>query len=208
MKKLLIFLAVLAFCLPTYAAEPNAVLVYKVKSTLKGVDLDSNDVNDVRVKVKFKAYLVMEVDYSAAVPVIDDDVVIVYGDDANGGYNEVNLPGTIDDFEQSLIKSKTGWGINTNATVGSAWEAIVTGKAKATDIGYGKEAKEVVAKSMKGHIIAYGTLTHYGNEVNGSGTVKLRLVKSLTKAANAANMTVAAVKTEIENDLPKRPTID
>jgi hypothetical protein len=116
----------------------------------------------------------------------------------------VNVPGAIDDLIEVPTAKGDGWGIEASWLF---WEAVATGKAKATDIGNGKEAKEVVAKSMKGSIVAVsgGALLHYGQEVIGAGKISLKLDKKLTKLANEGNMTAQDASDEIVADLPEKP---
>ena len=198
MKKLVIVLAVLAFCLPAYAADPDAVLVYKVSGLLKGINIDQGE----QGKIKFRAALVINVDFSGAGPAVLNDALILYGDDAAGVYSVVTLNNTIGagPFVQTTsAKGKLAWGIE--AFGPGNWRAVVTGRAKDYNIGSLVSDEEVVAKSLKGNVNANGVLAHYGEDVIGAGKVNLRLHRKLTRAANELDATFAETVALIDLEL-------
>lgn len=203
MKNLLMFLIVLAFCLPGY----GEVLVYKYSDQIDFFDIveiiepdDTNDPNvynwDVLIKDRLKAYLVIDANYSDFS--IEDAALIAYWSN-KGSATTGNLKGkfqeTIELDNLELVKTTEYHNKNKNVYRWIFVDAqdcadnpeilMVAGKARISDIGFGYKDKREIAKSMKGYVL--GDSTNTGSEIGQlqMGRVAARFNKTWTRIANA-----------------------
>ncbi|MHC4647948.1 MAG: hypothetical protein ACYTBJ_21000 [Planctomycetota bacterium] len=198
MKNLLIVLAMLVFCLPSY----GVVLVYKYSDVIDYFDLveiiepaDPNDPNiydwDVLIKGRVKGYLVADVNYDDFT--IRDAALIAYWSN-KGSATTGNLRGkfqeTIELENLELVRITQypnkvyGWVfVDTQNLEDGPGMLMLSGKARIQDIGLRRDKREI-AKSMTGYIL--GDTTEGGREIGAlsMGKVAARFDKKWTRIAN------------------------
>jgi hypothetical protein len=179
MKKLAMLLVVLALCLPSY----GDILIYKV--TIAGRAISEDEDGASIGSGTIRGYEVVDVNVADVNnPVIEDDALIVYGKDDDGDKLQVNVENVIaeeDGYIQLEMEKAGHWAVGVE--VESFTDAVLIGKAKEIDIGFGKTEKRIVAKSLTGHGILWGDpISEEG--LIGSGKVTAELKTDWTKDAN------------------------
>jgi hypothetical protein len=198
---LLVAVVILGIC----STSQGLLLVYRVSSSVKGVD----DTSGLALKVPFKAYLIMEFDGDGYYM---DSNMVMFGSDQDGAkvYYQLN-----DNDSDNLLDTGI-WNMGVEVpymfvglgTYGEDnpfnFEVCMWGKETAKDIGFGKENLWLVPSSMKGTFtVWYEMLYDDDQNISGTGNVSGKL-DSVTYALNASGWTgeqaVALVISALQED--------
>jgi len=179
LSKSAIVLAILAICLPVH----GEILIYK--KTMKCLMASENDVLWDVDEEKDRGFLVLDVIYDAngAVSEIRDAEQIDF--ERNGRYKWYWQEEHWFQFAGIELEKSLLWVLMQKySNEGGAEIFVMTGKAKDTRIGLGKDERREVAKTIKGDILA--------DWVDSEGivqicTISLRLQTKWTKQANDEN---------------------
>ncbi len=186
MKKLVLFLAVLALCMPAFGLTLGEILVYKTKIKVVAYEYDLEE----ELKETYTGYLVLDVN-------LDDTGLLEINDSMNIWYWKEGSKYYLQDesFEMDLWLLEIGSSWRSVSWYGGALiipfppdegypgtiEAVTSGKARRTNIGNGEKRR--IAKSTKGHCLCWQDITSFV----GSGTVSTRLSTKFTRIGNRAN---------------------
>ncbi|MGA2093554.1 MAG: hypothetical protein ABSH16_09130 [Sedimentisphaerales bacterium] len=176
MKKLLALIVVVVI-LGICPSTKGLLLVYRVSSSVKGVDGTAG----VTLTVPFKAYLVMDFNERG---VYRDANMLMFGNNADGSkvYYQLN------DSDSNNLLDTGVWNKGIKApylfvglgTYGADnpfdFEACMWGKMTVKDIGFGKEHLWLVPTSMKGTFtVWYKMLYDADQNISGTGDVSAKL---------------------------------
>lgn len=176
MKKLVILLIAVVFCLPTY----GEILVYKTTTNSFEFDLES----ETAARDRYNSYLVLDVDLTEVDMPVDDAQEVCYAKNGKckqqwlGDVNGLELIPVMDDSERMVILKV----FNNN----DEDYALAYGKADRRDIGASKIP--LVANRLKGHRV-----WHLEDETAGSGQYRLTLDTRATKNANKEGKTASEI---------------
>jgi hypothetical protein len=182
MKKLVMVLAVLALCVPTY----GYILVYKVTMSGTVAEWETDDTGGWLLhKASGVGYLVLDVDDDDPNALNDVQFIDYFTEDHDKLYN---MWVTGEEFTQSILpglppKGKNIASINIDLSTesGTTLGGKLFGTVKSTDIGTG--GKVDVATSLKG-VFAWESYEDDTLNESGYGTLSLTLDSKWTKTAN------------------------
>lgn len=176
MKKLVISLIVLTFCLPSY----GEILVYKTTTNGFEFDLES----ETSARDRYNSYLVLDADLTEVDIPVNDAQEVCYA--KNGKYKQQWL-GDVNGLELIPVMDDSGKMVILKVFNNNDEDyALAYGKADRRDIGAGKIP--LVANRLKGHRV-----WHLDGETAGSAQYRLTLDTRATKNANKEGKTASEI---------------